>query len=213
MAASRLAPFYGVPSLSYFSRRNGFESHHLDLANRVFDRVLPGGFLALDRRAAHLVEPAIGKWGRESFVEDSPTRTRVSTNDSRPHYQGNPVTLIKRLRRVAKEATGDGDVRIEEQLKEILHRLTRLEEAIADLKPNIKMLPAIVRKLYLDGVELPCTMCCRSVSASGRRTKRTDCCSRCSSGSARPTGAASRLDAAAMAAIPDSWCRNADGPA
>jgi hypothetical protein len=65
------------------------------------------------------------------------------------------VTLIKRLRRVAKEATGDGDVRIEEQLKQISHRLTRLEEAIADLKPNIKMLPAIVRKLYLDGVELP----------------------------------------------------------
>jgi len=65
------------------------------------------------------------------------------------------VTLIKRLRRVAKEATGDGDVRIEEQLKEISHRLTRLEEAIANLKPNIKMLPAIVRKLYLDGVELP----------------------------------------------------------
>jgi hypothetical protein len=65
------------------------------------------------------------------------------------------VTLIKRLRRVAKEATGEGDVRIEEQLKEISHRLTRLEEAIADLKPNIKMLPAIVRKLYLDGVELP----------------------------------------------------------
>ena len=65
------------------------------------------------------------------------------------------MTLIKRLRRVAKEATGDGDVRIEEQLKEISHRLTRLEEAIADLKPNIKMLPAIVRKLYLDGVELP----------------------------------------------------------
>jgi hypothetical protein len=65
------------------------------------------------------------------------------------------VTLIRRLKRVAKEATGEGDVRIEEQLKEISHRLTKLEEAIADLKPNIKMLPAIVRKLYLDGVELP----------------------------------------------------------
>jgi hypothetical protein len=88
---SYLAPFYGVPSLSFFSRRNGFESHHLDLANRVFDRLLPGGFLALDRRAAHLVEPALGKWGRESFDEDS---ARVedpdsvsSSNDSRPHYQ------------------------------------------------------------------------------------------------------------------------------
>lgn len=65
------------------------------------------------------------------------------------------MTLIKRLRRVAKEATGEGDERIEQQLNEISHRLTRLEEAIADLKPNIKMLPAIVRKLYLEGVELP----------------------------------------------------------
>jgi hypothetical protein len=63
--------------------------------------------------------------------------------------------LIKRLRRVAKEATGETDDRIQEQLNEISHRLTRLEEAIADLKPNIKMLPAIVRKLYLEGVELP----------------------------------------------------------
>ena len=62
------------------------------------------------------------------------------------------MTLIKRLRRVAKEAAGEGDALIEDQLKEIAHRLTRLEEAIADLKPNIKMLPAIVRKLYLDGV-------------------------------------------------------------
>jgi hypothetical protein len=62
---------------------------------------------------------------------------------------------MKRLRRAAKEATGEGDERIQEQLNEISHRLTRLEEAIADLKPNIKMLPAIVRKLYLDGMELP----------------------------------------------------------
>ena len=38
---SYLAPFYGVPSLSFFSRRDGVESHHLDLAHRVFDRLLP----------------------------------------------------------------------------------------------------------------------------------------------------------------------------
>ena len=63
---SYLAPFYGVPSLSFFSRREGFESHHLDLANRVFDRLLPGGFLALDRRAARLVDPAVSRWGRDS---------------------------------------------------------------------------------------------------------------------------------------------------
>jgi hypothetical protein len=58
---SYLAPFYGVPSLSFFSRR-GFESHHLDLANRVFDRLLPGGFVALDRREAALAEPAVMRW-------------------------------------------------------------------------------------------------------------------------------------------------------
>jgi hypothetical protein len=59
---SYLAPFFGVRSLSFFSRRFGFESHHLDLANRVFDRLLPGGFLALDRRCADLVAPAVGAW-------------------------------------------------------------------------------------------------------------------------------------------------------
>jgi hypothetical protein len=59
---SYLAPFYGVRSVSFFSRRFGFESHHLDLANRVFDRLLPGGFLALDRRAAGLVSPSVASW-------------------------------------------------------------------------------------------------------------------------------------------------------
>jgi hypothetical protein len=59
---SYLAPFYGVRSLSFFSRRFGFESHHLDLANRVFDRLMPGGFLALDRRAIDLVSPSVARW-------------------------------------------------------------------------------------------------------------------------------------------------------
>lgn len=58
---SYLAPFYGVPSLSFFSRR-GFEAHHLDLAQRVFDRLLPGGFVALDRREAALADPALSRW-------------------------------------------------------------------------------------------------------------------------------------------------------
>jgi hypothetical protein len=58
---SYLAPFYGVRSVSFFSRR-GFESHHLELANRVFDRLLPGGFVALDCRAIASVEPALGRW-------------------------------------------------------------------------------------------------------------------------------------------------------
>ena len=59
---SYLAPFYGVRSVSFFSRRAGFESHHLQLADRVFDQLLPGGFVALDRRAHELVEPAIAHW-------------------------------------------------------------------------------------------------------------------------------------------------------
>jgi hypothetical protein len=59
---SYLAPFCGVRSLSFFSRRTGFEKHHLDLADRVFDTLLPGGFLAVDRRAADLVEPALERW-------------------------------------------------------------------------------------------------------------------------------------------------------
>jgi len=58
---SYLAPFYGKPSLSFFSRR-GFEAHHLDLAQRVFDRMLPEGFVALDRRDAALVDSAVNRW-------------------------------------------------------------------------------------------------------------------------------------------------------
>ena len=58
---SYLAPFFGVRSVSFFSRR-GFESHHLDLANRVFDKLLPGGFVAVDRRAIASVEPAVSRW-------------------------------------------------------------------------------------------------------------------------------------------------------
>jgi hypothetical protein len=77
---SYLAPFYGVPSLSFFSRRTGFEAHHLDLANRVFDRLLPGGFLALDRRAAALVDPAVGRWTRGRAASESvPEDETVST--------------------------------------------------------------------------------------------------------------------------------------
>jgi hypothetical protein len=43
---------------------------------------------------------------------------------------------------------------VEARLKEISDRLDRLEDLIDDLRPNIKMLPAILRKLYLSDVEL-----------------------------------------------------------
>ena len=65
------------------------------------------------------------------------------------------MSLLGRLKRAVRAGAGEGDGRLEERLKEISDRLTRLEESIADLKPNVKMLPAIVRKLYLEDVELP----------------------------------------------------------
>jgi hypothetical protein len=79
---SYLAPFYGVPSLSFFSRRDGFESHHLELAHRVFDRLLPGGFLAIDRRTADLVDPAVSRWSRRQTsgqAEETPENAGVGT--------------------------------------------------------------------------------------------------------------------------------------
>jgi hypothetical protein len=60
---SYLAPFHGVPSLSFFSRP-GFEPHHLALAHRVFDRLFPGGFLARDRRDSGDADPLAGWVGR-----------------------------------------------------------------------------------------------------------------------------------------------------
>ncbi|HET9359871.1 MAG TPA: hypothetical protein VFO58_08975 [Vicinamibacterales bacterium] len=39
-------------------------------------------------------------------------------------------------------------------LAEITQRLEKLERVITDLKQNVDLLPAVVRKLYLDGVEL-----------------------------------------------------------
>jgi hypothetical protein len=62
---SYLAPFYTVPSLSFFSRR-GFEAHHLELANHVFDRLLPGGFTAVDRHDGDSVASALNEWTRSA---------------------------------------------------------------------------------------------------------------------------------------------------
>ena len=61
---SYLAPFYGVRSVSFFSRRYAFKAHQLELADRVFDRLLPGGFLAMDRHAVDLVMPTVAEWKR-----------------------------------------------------------------------------------------------------------------------------------------------------
>jgi len=40
-------------------------------------------------------------------------------------------------------------------LEQIAARLDKLERVVTDLKQNIDMIPAIVRKLYVDGLELP----------------------------------------------------------
>lgn len=63
---SYLAPFYGVPSLSFFSDRTRFESHHLDLAYRVFTGETHGRFIALDRRDFDIVQPAVDRWAAAS---------------------------------------------------------------------------------------------------------------------------------------------------
>jgi hypothetical protein len=65
------------------------------------------------------------------------------------------VTVLGRLRRAGRALAGVEESRLEGRLKEISDRLTKLEESVANLKPNIKMLPAIVRRLYLDDVDLP----------------------------------------------------------
>jgi len=65
------------------------------------------------------------------------------------------VTLLARMRRAAKAAAGGDEPRLEQRFKEISDRLTKIEESLASLEPNIKMLPAIVRKLYLEDADLP----------------------------------------------------------
>jgi hypothetical protein len=62
------------------------------------------------------------------------------------------VTLLARVRRAL---AGSDDSQVERRLKEISDRLSRLEDSIAGLEPNIKMLPAVVRKLYLEDADLP----------------------------------------------------------
>ena len=65
------------------------------------------------------------------------------------------MTLLKRMRRAAKAVGGGDEPRIEQRFKEISDRLTKIEESLASLEPHIKMLPAIVRKLYLEDADLP----------------------------------------------------------
>ena len=67
------------------------------------------------------------------------------------------MTLLGRFRRAAQAVAGEDSRPIDVRLKEISDRLSKIEDAIAGLEPNLKMLPAIVRKLYLEDADLPPT--------------------------------------------------------
>jgi hypothetical protein len=56
---SYLAPFYGVPALAFYSVRS-FKTHHLHVAQRVFERLGTATVIPLDVAHATLVQSALG---------------------------------------------------------------------------------------------------------------------------------------------------------
>jgi ADP-heptose:LPS heptosyltransferase len=57
---SYLAPYFGVPAVSFYESRESFFDCHLDFARRVFTPPRGAGFVALDVRDAHLIESLLG---------------------------------------------------------------------------------------------------------------------------------------------------------
>jgi len=57
---SYLAPLLGVPSLAFYSRREEFFAHHLELAERVFRSMNAGSFVPLDVANVDLLRLAMG---------------------------------------------------------------------------------------------------------------------------------------------------------
>jgi hypothetical protein len=57
---SYLAPLCGVPSLAFYSVREAFFAHHLELAERVFREMKAGSLVPLDVRDTNLVRMALG---------------------------------------------------------------------------------------------------------------------------------------------------------
>jgi ADP-heptose:LPS heptosyltransferase len=57
---SYLAPLCGVPSLAFYSRREEFFAHHLQLADRVFRAMNTSALVPIDVRDAGLVGMALG---------------------------------------------------------------------------------------------------------------------------------------------------------
>lgn len=56
---SYLAPLCGVPSLAFYSARDEFFAHHLELAERVFRAMRAGSLVPIDVRDADLVRMAL----------------------------------------------------------------------------------------------------------------------------------------------------------
>jgi hypothetical protein len=54
-----LAPLCGVPSLAFYSVRDAFFAHHLELAERVFRRLDAGSLVPIDVRDADLIRLAL----------------------------------------------------------------------------------------------------------------------------------------------------------
>jgi hypothetical protein len=75
---SYLAPFLGVPSISFFSRR-AFFAHHLELADRVFGRLDGGRFLALETGDFQLLNALLrdATVGHESTTRDVTERAKL----------------------------------------------------------------------------------------------------------------------------------------
>jgi hypothetical protein len=55
-----LAPFCNVPSIAFYSNRDGFHAYHLELADRIFRRMNTASLVALDVRDAALLRAALG---------------------------------------------------------------------------------------------------------------------------------------------------------
>jgi len=56
---SYLAPLCGVPALAFYSVRDAFFAHHLELAERVFRRLGAGSLVPIDVRDADLIRMAL----------------------------------------------------------------------------------------------------------------------------------------------------------
>jgi hypothetical protein len=59
-----LAPYFGVPAVSFYASRDSFFEHHLELARHVFDPEKGPGFVALHVRDAELLDGVLNRGSR-----------------------------------------------------------------------------------------------------------------------------------------------------